>query len=242
MRAEYGHDDARHLQSAPGQPLTRRSPRKRRKSGNAGPFPSSARVWSRSKRSRRCRRYAASLRMTTSWPRPELAAGPVCQQFRERDAGPAVSPAGAGSSMERAARRRTARRTVGAGILPQNGPGRQAEHRGLSWIWENGGRSVAEVGLPPRWLRSSVPRRAQESTAAPTQDLPAGEGRTARGELPSMDSGSGIWSREAVSTSPRDLELLLGARGRLADNRRQAARPGGRRPTAPACRRRTGAI
>ena len=158
MRAEYGHDDARHLQSAPGQPLTRRSPRKRRKSGNAGPFPSSARVWSRFNELRRCQRPAACLRMTTSWPRPELAAGPVCQQFRERDAGPAVFPTGAGSSMERAARRRTARRTVGAGILPQNGPGRQAEHRGLSWIWGERCSVSCRSRTSPRWLRSSAQR------------------------------------------------------------------------------------
>ena len=163
--------------------------------------------------------------MTTSWPRPELAAGPVCQQFRERDAGPAVSPAGAGSSMERAARRRTARRTVGTGILPQNGPGRQAEHRGLSWSWGTEVGQLPKSGFSPAGYASvcrggrTNPRPRRRRTFRSARDRPCAADchRSARGPA----SGRGRPS----APSPRDLEFLLGARGRLADNLRQRLDP-----------------
>ena len=196
--------------------------------------------------------------MTTSWPRPDLAAGPVCQQCRERDAGPAVFPAGAGSSIERAARRRTARRTVGAGILPQNRPGRQGEHRGGTEVgqlpksvyspagYRGGGRNPR---LPPsrgrrrrrtfRSVQAGIERSSSTSEACFTSScqLPARARRTAVDGLGVRHLVEG--GRQHLATTSNSCS---GARGRLADERRQRARSGGRRPTAPACRWRDGAV
>ena len=164
--------------------------------------------------------------MTTSWPRPELAAGPVCQQFRERDAGPAVFPAGAGSSMERAARRRTARRTVGAGILPQNGPGRQAEHRGLSWSWGTEEGQLPKSGFSPLATLQcaaagagihALPSRGPR----PAQDLPVREGRH-RG---SPSASRACFASSCPSTAARERTTVdgLGVR-HLVEGRPSAPR------------------
>ena len=73
-------------------------------------------------------------------------------------------------------------RTVGAGILPQNGPGRQAEHRELSWSWGTEVGQLPKSGFSPlatlQCAAAGAGIHALPSRGArPAQDLPVREGR-----------------------------------------------------------------